>query len=184
MQDEARWLTAPIDRNYHGLREVKDMRFHDDPRWRGKMLKTIEASYRRAPHFAESISLIGPLIANPDDNIARYNEHAIRTIAVAIGVTDTKLRRASELTSSGTSNELLISLTLACGGQAYMCGGGAEAYQNEAAFERARVSLIRQEFAHPTYSQHNQKTFHPGLSIIDALVNLGVQGVREVVGAR
>ena len=181
VHEEAKWLSAPIDRSYHGLREVKDMQFHQDPRWRGKVLKTLEASYRRAPYFQQTISLVGPLILNAEDNIARYNEHLIRTLAAALGVTRAKILRASDLGVSGTSNELLIAVTLASGGQAYMCGGGADSYQDEGAFERANVSLVRQDFRHPQYVQHKRQCFTPGLSIIDALVNLGVEGVSDVL---
>jgi len=182
IQEEPRWLTAPIDRNYHGFREIREMRFHQDSRWRNKILKTLEASYRRAPYYDEAIAMVAPVISNPDDNIAQYNETAIRTISASIGIPQTKLLRASDLDSSGTSTELLISLTLGSGGQTYMCGGGADGYQDESAFDRAGISLLHQQFRHPLYLQHEQRKFAPGLSIIDALVNAGTTGVRELLG--
>ena len=180
-QGEVRWLTAPIDRTYHGFKDVKDMEFHSDPRWRTKMLKTLEAAYRRAPYFQETFAMIAPLIEYPDEKIARYNEHAIRIISTALGIDQAKLVRGSGLTSSGSSTDLLISLTLGIGGHAYMCGGGADGYQDESAFGRAGVSLVRQQFQHPTYFQHGQEEFHPGLSIVDALVNLGIEGVKKIL---
>lgn len=178
---EVRWLTAPVDRDYHGLRQIREMRFQKDPGWRKKSLKTLELNYRRAPNFDAVMALIGPLLLNPDDNVAAYNEHAIRSISAELGIAQEKIRRASDLPGEGSSNELLISLTRASGGTVYMCGGGADGYQDQATFDRAGMTLAYQRFEHPTYPQHGQKEFHPGLSVIDALANVGTAGLRKLL---
>lgn len=179
---EVRWLTAPVDRSYHGYRQIREMRFKEGPTWRQKALRTLELSYHRAPNFSAAIALVAPLILNPEDNVAHYNEHAIRVISTALGIEQSKIRLASDLRAEGSSNELLISLTRASGGTAYMCGGGAQEYQEEAVFESARLPLVYQAFKHPCYKQHERSEFQPGLSIIDALVNVGTDGVRQLLG--
>src|SRR6185295_3258254 len=108
---------------------------------------------------------------------AAYNIHAIRTIAERLGLDTAHLRNSSELAHTGASNELLCSLTLAAGGNTYMCGGGADSYQEEEIFTAHSVTLLRQGFVHPTYPQRRKKEgFVPGLSIIDPLMNLGWLG--------
>jgi hypothetical protein len=179
---EARWLTAPIDRNYHGYLDIKDARFDDSQPWRDKLLQRLEMSYRRAPAFVEAMSVVEPLVRNPEGGIARYNEHAIKAVMTALGIPTAKIFVASELAASGASNELLISLTKSLSGTAYMCGGGAEGYQNDVLFADAGIALIYQEFKHPVYSQAGVAAFVPGLSVIDALMNLGVEGVRKLLG--
>lgn len=50
---EARWVTAAIDRNYHGTRTIREMSFLAANPWREKTLKSIEANYRRHPYYLE-----------------------------------------------------------------------------------------------------------------------------------
>ena len=67
------------------------------------------------------------------------------------------------------------------GGKKYFCGGGAMGYQQDDAFEKAGIVLLYQNFVCPTYSQFERQNFISGLSIIDALMNLGLNGVRDLL---
>ena len=179
---EARWVTAPVDRSYHGYQNINQILFDDRQQWREALLSTLHGSYRHAPRFTESMSLLEPLIRNPETHIARYNESAIRTLLSALNVDTRKLHVASAMTAAGSSNELLIGLSRELGASVYMCGGGADGYQDDQLFERAGVQLIYQDFHHPRYEQHGSAEFVPGLSIVDALMNVGVGGVRTLLG--
>jgi len=92
-----------------------------------------------------------------------------------------KFRWSSEIGVDEQASEMLISLTRVAGCDAYMCGGGAEGYQEDTAFAAAGVGLIYQNFQHPVYPQIGAKEFVPGLSVIDALMNIGVDGVRAAL---
>lgn len=170
---ESRWVTAAIDRNYHGTRTIREMNFLEGNPWREKILKTIEANYRRHPCYAECMAVVQPLLLNPEQNIAAYNIHAIGVLCHALGIDTKKLRASSALPHTGSSNELLCSITHAVSGSAYMCGGGADGYQDASVFENAGIQLVRQDFAHPVYPQYRSPEFFPGLSVIDAAMNLG-----------
>lgn len=178
---QARWFTAAIDRQYHGTRRINEMEFLVDSPWRAKLLKTLESEYRKHPFFDEVSTVIKPLLLNPENNIAEYNIHAVSAIAKVLGLDITKLRRSSACAVKGTSNELLYNLTRAMGGSIYMCGGGAEGYQDNAFFAAQAVGLKYQNFQHPVYPQRGQAAFSPGLSLIDAAMNTGWQGVREIL---
>jgi len=43
------------------------------------------------------------------------------------------------------------------------------------------MRLVLQDFHHPVYAQHGAKSFIPGLSIIDALLNCGLDGTRRLL---
>ena len=146
---EAKWVTAPIDRSYHGTRLICEMNFIEHTPWREKLLKTIMANYCRHPHYSVCISVIEPLIMNPEHNIALYNTNAIFRICEALGLDVRKLCSSSDIKHLGDSNELLCSLTHAVGGDTYMCGGGADGYQDESVFEVASIQLRYQSFCHP-----------------------------------
>ncbi len=179
---EVRWLTAPIVRDYHGIRKINEMEFCSDIPWRKKMIKTLKINYKKAPCFSEAINFFEPLIQNPENNIANYNYHAILTISKQIGLSVDKFYRSSEIVHFGTSNERLVSLTKAVGGSIYLCGSGSDGYLNEYVFHSAGVELQYQQFNHPTYAQKDSGNFQVGLSIFDAIANLGWKGLRKLLG--
>ena len=171
--DEPKWITAPVDRSYHGTRTIREMQFVTSD-WRQTMLRSIEGNYRRHPCYGDVMAVVRPLIENAETSVAAYNIHAIRAIAQGLGLDLTKLRCSSTLGHTGASNELLCALTRSAGGTTYMCGGGADAYQEEDVFNAHAVTLQRQNFTHPTYPQRRRRGgFAPGLSIIDPLMNIG-----------
>lgn len=178
---ESRWVTAAIDRNYSGERIIREMRFLAKSPWRQKFIKTLEANYRRHPYYIETMELVQPLILNPESNIAVYNMHAVVTIAENMGVNKNKFYYSSEYKAKGNSNELLCDLTLKAGGDIYLSGDGAGGYQQESTFENHNIQLEQQNFQHPKYIQHGREGFVPGLSVIDALMNLGISGTRQAL---
>lgn len=177
---EARWVTAAIDRSYSGVRKINEMHFLNTNPWRQKLLKTIEASYKKHPFYDEAMNVFGPLIENPESNIAEYNMYAVTEIASAIGLEIPMSVRASSIASEATSNELLCELTLAVGGDTYICGGGADGYQDETVFKKNSVTLNYQNFKHPQYRQHKRDDFISGLSIMDVVMNIGWESMIDL----
>ncbi|MBT9158696.1 MAG: hypothetical protein DDT36_01714 [Firmicutes bacterium] len=118
-----------------------------------------------------------PLVLLPEVNLARYNMAVVRAIAGRIGLRNDHYVTSSSLGVQGQASELLIDLTRKVGGVCYLCGGGSGGYQDDKAFDSAGVALRYQAFTHPIYTQHGQREFISGLSIVDALMNLGVDGV-------
>lgn len=178
---DGRWVTSGIDRNYHGTRSILEMEFQGGNPWREKMIKTIAQNYKKHPYFDSSIQIFEELINNPINNIAEYNIHAIKVILQELDLCSTKLFRSSEIDHKGESNELLCSLTKAVKGNVYMCGGGADDYQDEQIFKNQGVVLEYQNFKHPNYIQKGQGTFIAGLSIIDIVMNCGWEETSKLI---
>jgi len=178
---DVRWVTAAINRDYSGTRNINEMEFLSNNPWRLKMLKSLDTSYRRYPHFPETMAIIEPLILNAESNIAEYNIHAVTQLGKKLGLGYDKIHRSSNLKKEGSSNELLCSITKTLGGDTYMCGGGAQGYQDDNLFTKRGIKLIYQNFQHFKYPQFGQEHFVPGLSVIDALMNLGFQEVKKFI---
>lgn len=179
---ETKWVTAPIDRNFHGVRNINQICFKSNDPWRGKFIRSLEQNYRRHPFFDETMQLIEPLILNPEPNLSVFNSEALTSIAKQLSIPVERFQWSSRLQKNGHSNEMLAGLTLAVGGDAYMCGGGADGYQEEQVFAAAGLELKHQSFVHPVYMQQGSQTFQPGLSIIDPLMNIGILGTRALLG--
>jgi len=177
---EPAWVTVPIVRAYHGTRSVREMRIHPNSTWRGKLMRTLEHSYRRATHFAEVHGWLEELVLNPTSDLAEYNLNAIHAVCDRLEF-KTPFRIGSALGADGQATDLLISMVKAVGGTAYLVGGGASGYQQDENFAEAGINLIHQDFQHPTYPQLNTTGFQPGLSIVDALMNCGFAGTAELL---
>jgi hypothetical protein len=148
---------------------------------REKMIKSIEANYRRHLFYHETMELIEPLLLSEQQNIAEYNIKIVTSIAERLHIRTDKICRSSTLVHEGSSNELLCSITALVGGSQYMCGGGADGYQEEHIFTEHGIALKHQNFIHPTYQQRNHEQFMGGLSVIDAAMNLGWDGVKTLL---
>lgn len=178
--DGGRWVTAPIDRNYSGYLRLCDQRFSGDTGWRKKLAQSLRSDYGRTAHFDEIFTAVTSLLAEEIDLLATFNAAFIRW-GMAVLELDTPVRNTSELSVLTTSTRRLVELVSAVGGNRYMCGRGALAYQEDELFETAGIAVLHQDFAHPVYPQRGQQTFVPGLSILDALFNLGPRATRSLL---
>ena len=178
---EARWVTAPIIRTFHGLAQINEIEWADNQPWRVKLIKTLAANYSKAGYYREIMVWLEPLILMPEANLARYNMAVIRAIAEKIGLRCEHCIVASSLSGRGQASELLIDLTHKVNGDVYLSGGGAAGYQEDKAFTAAGLELRCQSFVHPAYEQFGGCEFVPGLSIVDAMMNLGSQGVARLM---
>ena len=178
--DRAGWVTAPVNRSYHGTRPIRDVTIDDTRPWREKLLKTIVANYARAAHFDEAFPVVEELIGHPSRRLAELNENAIRRLAGEIGLPARPIVLSSSLEPAGSGTDLLIELVRAVDGDAYLSGGGAEGYLMPGKFAAAGVELRMQDFDHPIYQQ-GKGEFVAGLSVIDPLLHLGPEGTRHLV---
>jgi hypothetical protein len=175
------WITVPIERSYSGTIKIKDVKINDKNDWRNKILKTIKNNYSKAPFFNEVYPEIEELINNNNAMLADNNISAISALSTRIGLGDNNYILGSSLNINSKSTQMLIEMTKAVNGTAYICGAGASGYQNDEEFERAGLKIIYQNFQHPIYSQVNSDIFIPGLSIIDALMNVGFSDLKTLL---
>jgi WbqC-like protein family len=177
---QEQWATVPIVRARGSVLPIDEVRIDDGQPWRKKLVRTIELNYRRAAAFDDVYPLVSELVATPAERIAAFNERNVRRLAETIGLDTGKIVRSSEFPARGQSTDLLIELTLAVGGTAYMPGGDAYRYQEDGKFGQRGLELVPQEFRHPSYAQPVDP-FVPGLSIVDALMHCGVDGTRNLL---
>ena len=175
------WVTVPVDRSYHGVREIREMRIDESNPWRQKLVKTLHGSYAASPAFDQVFSGISDLIENPTDELAAYNLATIRQLARDLGLGHKELVLSSELRVKESGTERLISLVKSVGGDAYLAGGGAAEYQQDDLFAQAGIDLVPQDFRHPRYPQPVEPAVE-GLSIVDALMNCGFDGAADLLG--
>ena len=171
--DNEKWLTAELDRKYSGVRTIRESFFNNPSDWKLRCLGILRSCYEHHPFFSETIIFLKPLILNKENNVAKYNISNIHSLIDYLDIKNTQIFKSSAVNHDGRSNDLLCSLVNSVDGDAYLCGGGADSYQDEAVFQKNKIKLIYQEFSHPVYFQYSSNNFLAGLSIIDLLMNLG-----------
>lgn len=169
VQGEARWATCPLQHMPLGS-PIAAASIDDRQPWRTKLLKTLEANYRKAPRYARAMDLLRPLIMAQEANLAAFNIAAIKAIAAELGL-KTRFLLQSSLPGEGKATELLASLVKAAGGDSYLAGGGAAGYQQDEIFAAAGLKLVYQGFVPRPYG--DPARFIAGLSVIDYLMHDG-----------
>lgn len=176
------WATLPVRRDFHGVRQVNEIEIDNRQPFREKLLKTLRSHYAAAPFFRDVAPFVEPLVLNPAGSLVEYNVSAIRAICEVLRLDTGRLVLASTLAGAGQATDRLIALVRAVGGTAYLSGGGAGGYQEDAKFAAAGVELVYQNFQHPHYRQSRAREFVAGLSILDALFHCGFDGTAALVG--
>jgi hypothetical protein len=175
VQGEPRWLTVPIRRR--GVQTIREVEIDDSQGWRQKLLRTLELSYARAPFVDGVFPLVEQVVEHGEPLLADFNEYGVRTFADALRLERAEIVRSSSLDVAGTGSDLLAEITRAVGGTTYLSGGGASEYQREESYRARGIELVFQDFEHPQYPQ-GRDVFVPGLSVVDALMHSGADGVR------
>jgi len=180
LNGNVKWFTAPVNRSFSGTRTIAEMCFADAP-WRKQLLHTIKHNYAQARHFRQVIEILQPLLDFPSPSLTEFNIHAIKMLCEYLGLDTSKLLLASSLNIQSQGTERLRDLGQRLGLSRYLCGGGASGYQNDELLHASGIALTYQKFAHPTYPQVRTEIFQPGLSIIDAVANIGIDAVCDMI---
>lgn len=173
------WLTVPLKKSV-GLGPISGMQTLDEENYRDKHLKTIRLNYVKSPFFDEVVYLLDFFYNHKSDFIAEKNMSFITNVCEHLGINRTFIK-SSELNCEKASTALLAEICQKVGATAYLHGKGASNYQENDILEAAGIEPIEQNFIHSKYTQFNSTEFVKGLSVVDALMNCGIQGTKRLI---
>lgn len=175
VQGKPMWISCPVIRE-HGVQLIKNVKINNINLWRDKLAQIISYNYGKSLCYNEMIDWVTDMIEFDTDDLATYNINNIKEICKKIGIEKTfVLQSELYIDTDNKGTDLLIDIVKAVGGNEYICGGGASGYQEDGKFEISNITLTYQNFMHPTYKQFGSKVFNSGLSIIDFLLNCGIE---------
>ena len=170
-------------------RLINEIVVSDEPKWRDKLLRTIEQSYRKAPQFAEVMPITERIIrfqapnlsavSRSDVSVADYCFHSFSELTTYLGIT-TRLVASSAIYGNShlKAQERILDICRQEGAERYINPiGGTELYKAEP-FAQLGCEL---RFIQPkpvAYPQLGTADFVPWLSILDMLMNNAVDAVR------
>jgi hypothetical protein len=176
------WVRVLVGHDYHGVRLIKDIEISNSKPWQRKLLGTLTTNYSRAPFYSELFPYIEDIVNNPNELLGKYNIFVIRSIMNKLQMDTSKLVLGSEIKPREdwqNTPELLVDMIKMLGGTTYFSGDAAWGYQE--VLEKSGIEVVYQKFTSPVYNQCNTSEFVPGLSIIDCLMNIGLQGTRNIL---
>jgi hypothetical protein len=176
-----KWHTVAISRNFSGSKKINEIKLAPNINWREQYLKKITHSYSKAKCFSETYQFLQQSLDYETEFLCDLNIHLSYAVLSALDISNTSLVKSSSLLKSGSSNELLCSLTKAVGANTYLSGGGADGYMDESVFTSNEIKIVYQNYDLVGYSQINSNEFVPGLTIIDAMMNCGFKETRKLV---
>lgn len=174
-----RWLTVPVSVS---LGQSIDAVAPARPDWRAAHLDSLKGFYVKAPAFGEGIALLSELLDRvPAEPLSDINRHLIEGLAGVLGL-PTCFHASSEIGAADRrADDRLIALCRMLSTEpVYLSGRGGASYQDPEKFAAAGVGLRYTEFTPMPYFQ-NSETFVPGLSVVDALFHLGIDGTRAAI---
>jgi hypothetical protein len=174
------WLSQPVRRSGIGPQLIIDLRTDERSRWLPKMINTLTSAYNRAPHARACLPALIDRLAQHQGSVCETNIALIGDICSMLGL-DKKIIRSSKRPVCGGKTERLINLTLSENGTTYLSGDGADDYQVLQQFHRARIVVDKLNFRARPYPQRSGDDFVPGLSIVDALCYVGIDGTLELL---
>jgi hypothetical protein len=150
--------------------------------WRSKLLRSIELAYMKSPFFNEVIPLLNKIIQRDDGNLASFVTYQISTLAEFIGI-DTELRTSSRRYSNSelAGQARIIDICKRESADIYVNAEGGRLLYDSNAFAEAGLKLQFIKTNMKSYAQRSSATFVPNLSIVDTLMAVGREGVREML---
>ena len=112
---------------------IKEIHVSNDNRWKNKLLKSIELSYRKAPFFEMSFPIIEEIINHDEVNLSLYLENLIKRIAEYLEMnTEFVLSSNIEKDNSLKGQDKVIEICKSLGAKEYYNAiGGVELYSAE-----------------------------------------------------
>lgn len=169
-QGECR-LKVPVEQHLGDA--INRVRTKDELGWKEKHLKTIEMNYKKAAFFDAVFPRFRELLTADYPSISEMNIAINTWIAREFGFT-AAFYRSSDLPIETVREERVIDIVKHFGGDAYISGHGAKAYQVDEHFTSQGIDLVYTDYKPIEYRQLWPKAgFLPYMSTLDYLFNCG-----------
>jgi hypothetical protein len=149
---------------------IKDISLSDDSSWKTKFLRTIETSYKRAPHFNDAFSVIETTVNSSESNSSAFIYNSFKIVLDYLEV-----NKSFEPSSAIYNNrhlkgedKILDICRLEKATHYINPIGGTELYSREK-FTGMNIKLNFIKSLPVIYRQFSEE-FHPNLSMIDILM--------------
>lgn len=171
------YLPIPLDGGQGD--HIRDIRVKNDLPWREQMMERIRHAYSRAPYYREIVPDVEAVLG--DSNWLYGLLLGCYDWLFGLLAPKTRMIEQYELGAFRSRREqLMAEITKAVGGEAFHCSQEYMQKRDATPFREVGVELKPQDWRQPEYPQQ-WGDFAPGLSVLDALFNVGIDGTRKIL---
>jgi hypothetical protein len=174
------WLTVPISSKGEGVL-LKDSTISGSY-WSDKHIKTLKLSYSYSKWSYMIDDYLAPVYLKNYTNIADLNISLIHVVLKILKVDTVKLIRASEINGVGEGYKSIYKILKSLNADTYITGNGKGTQRsidsnklNSIGIDSKYISSDNLEYLGIRYK------FIPSLSVVDALLNLGPEAVKDLL---
>jgi hypothetical protein len=166
------WLSIPVEVKDKYRQAIKDTRVWDAT-WNERHLKSIAASYARAPYYRLYKDAVEELFLGCRAlTLSEINFRFLSRICEVLGIA-TRLTWSMDYQLVPGRTERLVALCRQAGATAYLSGPSARDYIDPVLFEHAGITLTFMDYTgYPEYAQL-YPPFDHHVSVLDLLFNTG-----------
>ena len=175
------WLTAPLVRDGFRNKKLTDVLMVDDAEWKRKAKEQFRHGYGKCEYTHECTKLLENNFETQDQSLLQMNLQGLRQLGEILGLDWSRVVLSSSLGIASSGTQRLVEIVKTVSGDTYLSGDGAQGYQINGAFPEAGLGLEFLDFTHPSYVQRGSNLFKPGLSVLDAIANIGAEETRALL---
>lgn len=151
-------------------KRINETKIKNDRHCYGKILKTLELSYRRAPQYDDVIQFLEPVLSFQADNLGDYLSNSIRAVCSYLEIS-TRILLSSEIEKDSElkAQDKVLDICTRLGATVYYNATGGKGLYEVAAFQEKGIGLKFLQTDAISYNQFKDE-FVPNLSIIDVMM--------------
>jgi hypothetical protein len=177
---KASTFTVPLEKASQN-KFIKDILIASDANWKGKLLKSIELAYKKAPYFGQIYTLVERILYSNYKTISELVHQSISILTNYLEI-KTNIIATSEVyeTAELKGAEKIIAICLKESASHYINPeGGKELYNKDFFLEKGlKLSFLKPHLvAYPQFKNE----FVPGLSILDVMMFNNLETLRKQV---
>jgi len=172
------WITVPLQHASQN-RLICDIELAPDDAWRGRLLKSIQQAYARAPQFSRIYPLVTSIVECRESNLADYLYHSLSALHAHLGL-KSELVRTSRTYGNAQfrAQARIIDICRREGAATYINPPGGTELYDPANFAAHGIELAFLNPALPPYATGRMPCL-PGLSIVDVLMHVPPESMAE-----
>jgi len=174
-------FTVPL-RDASQNKRINEVHLADDPKWRSKLLKTIEQGYRKAPYYGTVMPLTEKIVNFTTDSIAELVHFSLVELNTFLEI-PTRLVASSSVYNNADlkAQDRILDICQQEKATRYINPIGGTDLYDKPSFATAGIDLAFIQAKRVEYAQFNRPEFVPWLSIIDIVMFNDVPTTRAML---
>ncbi|MGN0366654.1 MAG: WbqC family protein [Suilimivivens sp.] len=179
------YITVAFQKAGYMQKQLREIALNQEIDWQKRQMDFLKGTYGKTPYFKEVWEFIEPIFSKHYNTLVEVNYDTICLIKDMLEIS-TKIVWQSQLDypRDAHKNDLILNLCKSVSANLYLSGTGAQKYMDLDSFDQSGIKVEFQNFTMPEYEQKYAKEFCPGLSMLDVMLNCGIEGTKKLFQKR